>query len=171
VSDELGMFIDVAVDLFNQSSSWEKFVSKSRHTCNIAPGVKHIYHPAATILHQYKKSGVPVIMNISQWPAAKIDSTIKHGPYTSALKELLFLRQEFAAMMRKVQWTVLPASLARKLKGIRISPVGIVPQRDRRPRTIVDYSFYDVNDDNVTIAPGQSVKLGSALHRILRVIL
>jgi hypothetical protein len=74
-------------------------------------------------------------------------------------------------MMRKVQWTVSPAPLARKLKGIRISPVGIVPQREHCPRMIVDYSFYDVNDDTAPIAPGQSMQFSRALHRILRVIL
>jgi hypothetical protein len=63
VSDELGMLINVAVDSFNKSSSWEEFVSKSCHTCDIAPGVQHIDNPSATILHQYKTRGVPVIMN------------------------------------------------------------------------------------------------------------
>jgi hypothetical protein len=137
VSDELSMLVDVAVSLFNQYSSWEEFVSKSCHTCAIAPDVKHIDHPAAIILHQYKKSGVPVIMKTVNWPATKIDSTINRGPHKSPLKELLFLWQEFAAMMRKGQWTVLPASMAQKLKGMRISPVGIGPQRDRGPRTII----------------------------------
>jgi hypothetical protein len=165
VSDELGAIIDVAIDSFNQSSSWEEFVSKSRHTCVIAPGVQHIDHPAATILHQYKKFLVTVIMKTAQWPAAKIDNTIKRGPHKSVLKELLFLWQEFAAMMRKGQSTVLPdPTLSRNLKGIRISPVGIVPQRNRRPHTIVDYSLYDVNDDTAPIAPGQSMQFGRALH-------
>jgi hypothetical protein len=66
MSDELGMFIDVAVDSFNQSSSREEFVSKSCHTCDIAPGVQQIEHTAATILHQYKKRGVPVITKTAQ---------------------------------------------------------------------------------------------------------
>jgi hypothetical protein len=60
-------------------------------------------------------------------------------------------------MMRKGQWTVLPASLSHKLKGVRKSPVGIVPHRDRRPRMIVDYSFYDVNEDMASVAPNQSM--------------
>jgi hypothetical protein len=107
--------------------------SKSRHTCDIAPGVQHIDHPAATILHQSKKHGVPVTTKTSQWPIAKIDSTIKRGPHKLDFKDLLFLRLEFSAMMREGQWTVFPASLARKLKGIRIIPNGIVPQRDSSP--------------------------------------
>jgi hypothetical protein len=73
--------------------------------------------------------------------------------------------------MRKGQWTVLPASLTCWLKGVRISPVGIVHQRDRRPHTIVDYSFYDINEDTAPISPNQSMQFGRALHHILCVIL
>jgi hypothetical protein len=110
-------------------------------------------------------------MNTAQWTAAKIDGTIKRRPHKTFLKELLFIRQDFSAMMRKGQWTVLPASVARKLKEMRIFPVDIVPQRDHRPRMIVDYSLYDVNDDTARIATGQSMQFGRALHIILRVIL
>jgi hypothetical protein len=56
-------------------------------------------------------------------------------------------------MMRKGQWTVLPASLARKLKGIR--------DKDK-PRW---------HCATASIAPGQSMQFVHALHRILRVIL
>jgi hypothetical protein len=96
-------------------------------------------------------------MKKAQWPAAKIDSTIKRGPHKSALKDSLFLRREFAAMMHKGQWTVIPAYLTRRLKGVRMSPVGIMSQRDRFPRTIMDYSFYDVNEDTATVAPNQAI--------------
>jgi hypothetical protein len=41
----------------------------------------------------------------------------------------------------------------------------------RRPRTIVDYSLYDVSDDTEPISPGQSMQFGRAQHHILRVIL
>jgi hypothetical protein len=59
VSYELGALIDVDVANFNQSLSWEAFVSKSHHTCDIAPGVQHLSHPESTLLQQYKNSGVP----------------------------------------------------------------------------------------------------------------
>eukprot|EP00536_Pseudo-nitzschia_multiseries_P009638 jgi/Psemu1/23795/gm1.23795_g len=36
-------------------------------------------------------------------------------------------------MMDKQQWTVLPASLIQDLPGLRLSPLGLVPQRGRRP--------------------------------------
>jgi hypothetical protein len=74
-------------------------------------------------------------------------------------------------MMRKGRWTLLPASSARKLKGIRISPIGVAPQRNLRSRTILDYSCYDVNDDTAPVTPNDSMQFGRALHRILCVVL
>jgi hypothetical protein len=63
-------------------------------------------------------------------------------------------------MMRKCQCTLLPASLACKLKGLHISPIGMVPQRNRHPHTIVDYSFYNLNDDTALVAPNESMQFG-----------
>jgi hypothetical protein len=70
-----------------------------------------------------------------------------------------------ADMIEKGQWIMLPADQARKLPNLRISPIGVVPQRDRRPRTIVDYSFSDVNLDTCPVAPQEA--FGTALQRIV----
>jgi hypothetical protein len=43
----------------------------------------------------------------------------------------------------------------------------VVPQRDRRPRTIVDYTFSFVNAETAPLAPLGSMQFGHALHRIL----
>jgi hypothetical protein len=74
-------------------------------------------------------------------------------------------------MIKKGQWTVLPVQLVRHMRKLRISPTGVVPQRDCRPRTIVDYSFCDVNEDTAPWAPAEAMQFGRALHRILRRIL
>ncbi|KAI2504450.1 hypothetical protein MHU86_10039 [Fragilaria crotonensis] len=58
-------------------------------------------------------------------------------------------------------WTVLPLADAMTLPDLHLSPLGVVPQRDRRPRPIVDYTFSGVNDETVRLAPGK------ALQRIL----
>ena len=44
------------------------------------------------------------------------------------------------------------------------------PQRDRRPRLIVDFSFSDVNEDTVLLAQPEAMQFGMALHRVLRSI-
>jgi hypothetical protein len=95
----------------------------------------------------YLKDGI--IMKSAPWTAAKIDKTIKRGPHNSTSQKLL------AAMMRKHQWTLITASLACSLKGLRVSPIDVVPHCDCRPRMTVDYSFYDVNDDTTQVAPNE----------------
>ena len=64
-------------------------------------------------------------------------------------------------------WIVLPAERVLHLPKLQLSPIGVVPQRDRRPRTIIDYSFNGVNQDTVRLAPA-SMQFGRALHRVLQ---
>jgi hypothetical protein len=100
-----------------------------------------------------------------------VHQALERGPHKSANEYSAFLREEFASMIQKQHWTILPAEVAELLPGIRLSPVGVVPQRDRRPRTIVDYSFYDVNADTVPLAPKEAMQFGRALHRVIRGII
>ena len=67
-------------------------------------------------------------------------------------------------------WAVLPYDAVRQWEGLRILPLGVVPQQDRRPRLIVDYSFSGVNDDTVQLAPKESMQFGRALQRVMSTI-
>jgi hypothetical protein len=153
VSDELGGLVDVDVHTY------------------IATGVEHLKHPASTLLQQYQRCGAPIIMKTSPLSATNIDKTIKHSPHKSALQELMLLWLEFTTVMRKGQWTLLPAPLAHKLKRLCISPIEVVAQCNNRPRTIVYYSFYNMNNDTAHVAPNEYMQFGQAFHRILYVIL
>jgi hypothetical protein len=74
-------------------------------------------------------------------------------------------------MVERRYWIVLPYHLVQHLPNLRISPLGVVPQRERRPRIIVDYTFSGVNDDTVRQARPEAMQFGGALERILRAIL
>ena len=74
-------------------------------------------------------------------------------------------------MIQKGQWTILPFSVVEHFVDLQVSPPGVVPQHDRRPRWIVDYSFYDVNDETLPLVAEGSMQFGHALERILRHIL
>jgi hypothetical protein len=63
-----------------------------------------------------------------------------------------------------------PAKLVWTEAELRLSPLGVLPQRDRRPRSIIDYSFYHINDDTVLMAPPEAMQFGKALWRILSAI-
>jgi hypothetical protein len=53
---------------------------------------------------------------------------------------------------------------------LRFSPLGVLPQRDRQPRSIIDYSFSRINDDMVLMAPPEAMQFGKTLWRILSAI-
>ncbi|CAB9501094.1 unknown protein [Seminavis robusta] len=54
-----------------------------------------------------------------------------------------------------------------QLPDLRLSPLGVVPQRERRPRTICDYTFFGVNEETEETAPMEAMQFGKALHRIM----
>jgi len=70
-------------------------------------------------------------------------------------------------MRSKGMFIVLPYHLIRHIPQLRISPIGCVPQRERRPRMINDYTFSSVNPDTVKLAPQEAMQWGRTLHRIL----
>jgi hypothetical protein len=71
-------------------------------------------------------------------------------------------------MIRKGQWTLLPARLVLNDLQLQLSPLGVVPQRDRRPRTISDYSFFGINHETLALSPGECMQFGRALQRVLQ---
>jgi hypothetical protein len=72
-------------------------------------------------------------------------------------------------MIRNKQWVLLPARLILGERNLKLSPLGVAPQRDRRPRTISDYSFFKVNDA-IPLSPSETMQFGHALQRILHAI-
>ena len=95
---------------------------------------------------------------------------LARGSHQSALSHMEFLRDEMADMIDQGYWVILPYSNVLHLPHLRLSPLGVVPQRDRRPRIIVDYTFWGINDDTVPLAPSESMQFGRAFERILHKI-
>jgi hypothetical protein len=96
--------------------------------------------------------------------------SLKRGPHASAINHVEFLRDEFVHKTEKGQWVVLPVRLVLDKANLRLSPLGVVPQHDRRPRTISHYSFFLVNEDTVDLALAESMQFGRALWGILKAI-
>ena len=66
-----------------------------------------------------------------------------------------------------VFWIVLPLEYAVGLNGLRLSPAGLVPQRDRRDRIVIDYTWSGINEATRRLSP-DSMQFGYALKRILQ---
>jgi hypothetical protein len=93
---------------------------------------------------------------------------MQRGPHKSAAEHSEFLDSEMATMVERGQWMVLPYSVVRDMDNLRIAPIGVVPQHDRRPRTIVDYTYYRLNAETVPLAPSESMQFGKTLPRVLQ---
>jgi hypothetical protein len=72
-----------------------------------------------------------------------------------------------ADMVDRATWIVLPYHLVRHFPNLRVSPMGVVPQHERRPRPIVDYTFSGVNQDTICLAPAEAMQFGRTLERLI----
>ena len=109
-------------------------------------------------------------MQTPPWTLAQRDTAVRRGPHQSSIQYRAFLRDELADMVERATWIVLPYHQLRHMRNLRISPMGVVPQHERRPRPIVDYSFSQVNTDTVKLAPADAMQFGRALERIIRLV-
>lgn len=169
VSHELGKYVKADAALLKELG-WTQFVQRLRTRSDFA-SLDEVHHPARRLLNFYKHRGAPVKLATEPWSAGRVHAALSRGPHKSCAEYLDFLREEFVDMRSKMQWVVLPISAVEHLPGLRISPPGVVPQRDRRPRWIVDYTFSGVNPETLAIAAVDSMQFGHALDRILREIL
>ena len=167
--DELGKLIHTAINDYKASASWEEFLATQTAPSDLSS--TNIAHPAAHLLSHMRKRGVPVTTKSPAWSLQRRDQAVTRGPHRSAAQHCSFVRKEFADFLRKKFWTILPYRLVRNLQDLRLSPLGVVPQRERRPRLIVDLTFNDINADTVPLAPAEAMQFGRALQRLLQRIL
>jgi hypothetical protein len=168
---ELCKYIDRDVTRLKEVG-FAKLVDERRGRSDIHPKVHKLRHRAARLLSHLHKRGANVTLATPPWDDDRREATILRGAHKSASDHLEFLREELLDFVRKGFWMILPITLLRKYpqiyKNLRVSPMGVVPQRARRPRIIVDYTFFGLNDETVKMAPRDAMQFGKALQRILQ---
>jgi hypothetical protein len=167
VSDRLGKYIAAASACFVNSPSWDHFIALQRGLPEFPATIQSLPHPAAPLLSRIRKSGIPVITTTTPWTTQQKDYAIVRGSHQSAKVKTIFLRDEMADMIDQKFWVVLPYDLICSQQNLRISPMGVVPQTDRRDRPIVDYSYSQVNADTLPVAPAEAMQFGQAFDRII----
>ena len=167
LTDELGKLVLKTHQWFQQSKSFEEFISQVRGPSDLHKEVHLLDHPAADLLRNYRDCGVGFKTGAPGWDQDRVRQAIERGAHRSATENLAFVRQEFVDYVKKRYWIVLPASDVTQLPDLRLSPLGVVPQAERRPRLICDYTFYGVNQDTEPEAPPEAMQFGKALTRIL----
>ena len=129
VPTDIGEFIDRDVKLLQQLG-WRGLVTLRRPRGNFA-SLNNVLHPACRLLHLYKHHGAPVKFSTPPWTRHQVQRALRRGPHKSCHDYVDFLHEEFTDMINKGQWIILPYSAVKHLPGLRVSPPGVVPQRER----------------------------------------
>jgi hypothetical protein len=170
-NDRLGKQVIENVQLLHDcKQNWARYVRAFRTRSHFHPEVGTIDHPAAQFLDYLRTNGAPIRMKDENWTKATIQERATRGPHQSTKAHIEFVRDEMADFDDKSFWTVLPLEAVQHLPNLRISPLGCVPQRDRRPRLINDLTFYGINENTICLAPTDAMQFGRALERVLHKI-
>ena len=156
VPTDLGECISRDVKLLDKLG-WHGLVAHRRPTGDFS-SLTNVNHPARRLLKLYKYRGAPVKFATPPWTRQQILRALHRGPHKSCHDHISFLQGEFKDMMSRGQWLVLPYSAVKDLPGLRLSPPGVVPQRNRRPRWICDYSWWGINADTLPLAAKESMQ-------------
>ncbi len=103
------------------------------------------------------------------WSMKQKQDVIHRGAHSSAKHQFRqFLWEDMQDMMAKGFWTILPFHVIKLYPHLKLAPSGVVPQRTRRPRPIMDYTFTAVNHHSAPLAPMHAMQFGSTFSRILQ---
>ena len=166
----LGTLINDAVNCLTSAPDFSSYVWSLRPTSDFTD-LQRVNHPARRLLQHYAVHGAPVHFSTPPWSPQQIRAAVARGSHASCDEFLDFLQEEMVDFVHKKFWTVLPSSAVAQLPHLRIAPFGVVPQHNRRPRIICDFSFYDQNADTLPLAPLEAMQFGRALERFLRQLL
>ena len=155
--------------LLYDSLGWEALVRHRRGKGDIRvdPCLKH---PAGPLLAHLGTTGAPCVLSDRPWSKQRLLEAMTRGPHKSALDFTDFLEEEFANFVDCCQWIVLSWSRAKHLKNLRVSPPGVVPQRERRPRLIADLTFWLINMMTVNLSPKEAMQFGRSLDCLIHTI-
>lgn len=136
------------------SEGWEVVVDNARGESNVARQVRRLPLKAARLLEQLRRRGAGITT------VAEPSHVRPYGSRPRHLRNDRFCKHGY--------WNVVPYAAVKGWHKLQVSPIGAVPQRDRRPHLIVDYSFSDLNAETLQITPTEPMQFGRALHRVLR---
>ena len=146
---------------------WRRLAKKRRGRSALSDEVGSLPHEAAGYLDYLRQLGAPVHSSAPPKSPDDLQAAVDRGPHPSAVEHQEFLWEESLEMCKRRHTMVLPFSAVKHLRGVQVSPPGVVPQANRRPRTIADLTFWGVNEATVDLTHKEAMQFGRALRRIL----
>ena len=146
-----------AVDVCGANSDWLSFsamcsaqrlrklglpglITSVRGKPDIHSSVRTLPHKAAPLLDQMRRKGAPVKIDGTPLTPKQLAAAIAYESHNSCDRDPSFLRQEMRNFVEKGFWMVLLLEEALQLDGLRLSPAGLIPQRDRQDLIVIDYT-------------------------------
>jgi hypothetical protein len=85
------------------------------------------------------------------WEAERIALNAERGAHPSATVHRTFLRGEFADFIQAGFWVVLPLRQLQALteQDLRLSPMAVKDEFNRRPRVIIDHTWFGINEHTI----------------------
>lgn len=146
---------------------WRRLVDQIRGKLNITETVRSIPHKAARLLDHLRCRGASVTLATAPCPVEHQHNAMKRGPHKSSYGEREFVHQEVLDFCCQGYWLVLPFESVKGWPSLQISPLGVVPQRNRRPRLIVNYTWSALNSETLKLAPHKAMQFGHTLQQAL----
>jgi hypothetical protein len=148
---------------------WHNFIKLLQQPTSLSPTIHSLAHPAAPYLSRIAWHGVPLLSSTPPWDPTLKTTAFRCGPHPSASRQYAdFLLLDMYDYVRMGFWVVLPFSAIRNHPYLKLAPAGVVPQCDRCPRPIMDYTYNNVSQTSLPIVPFSSMQFGSALQCILQ---
>ena len=75
---------------------------------------------------------------------------------------------EMLDMVQQNYWCVLPYSVVKNLLNLKLVPTGVVPQQVRHPQPIIDYSWCNIYQDSMPVAPIEAMQFGKTFSWLMQ---
>jgi hypothetical protein len=87
---------------------WHRTCDTLWSRCDIQKDIQLLPHPAALLLEQIRRNGVPVVLASEPWSDELKEERFLRGPHKTADKFLEFLMEEYVDFCKKSFWMFLP---------------------------------------------------------------
>ena len=154
-------------------NGWDNFVCLLRQWGDLWPDPYWAgHHPACRFLHNISKRGVPAMMMTEPWSEAQCQQCLRWGPHKSCNEFQEFLREEMLQFASQGYWMVVPYRiLAQVLEETnRKYDLWLVLQWEHHLHFIVNYSFYNVNQETLLLGPTDVMQLSRALEQTMYLV-
>ena len=107
---------------------WRSLAKRRRGRSALSDDIGNLPHEAAGYLDYLRQLGAPVHSSAPPKSPSDLQEAVDRGPHPSAVDHQEFLWEESLEMCKRRHTMVLPFSAVKHLRGVQVSPPGVVPQ-------------------------------------------